>query len=177
MAHIVILGAGTGGMPAAYEMRAALDRTHRVTVVNALPDFQFVPSNPWVAVGCSRAAGHRPARAAVLAAVPALRLSRDDRPCGLAPGESARRDGSTRARTAKPPTPPLPSPPLSSSPLPSFLFLLYLSVDLPSKGLPAAATSPTTGRRTTSATAGTSRVMRTSSTPTDISSIRRAPTT
>jgi sulfide:quinone oxidoreductase len=51
MAHIVILGAGTGGMPAAYEMRAALDRSHRITVVNALPDFQFVPSNPWVAVG------------------------------------------------------------------------------------------------------------------------------
>jgi sulfide:quinone oxidoreductase len=51
MAHIVIVGAGTGGMPAAYELRAALDRTHRITVVNALPDFQFVPSNPWVAVG------------------------------------------------------------------------------------------------------------------------------
>lgn len=52
MAHIVIVGAGTGGMPAAYELRAALDRSqHRITVVNALPDFQFVPSNPWVAVG------------------------------------------------------------------------------------------------------------------------------
>jgi sulfide:quinone oxidoreductase len=51
MAHIVIVGAGTGGMPAAYELRAALDRTHRITVVNTLPDFQFVPSNPWVAVG------------------------------------------------------------------------------------------------------------------------------
>jgi sulfide:quinone oxidoreductase len=51
MSHIVIIGAGTGGMPAAYEMRAALDRSHRITVVNALPDFQFVPSNPWVAVG------------------------------------------------------------------------------------------------------------------------------
>jgi sulfide:quinone oxidoreductase len=51
MAHIVIVGAGTGGMPAAYELRAELDRTHRITVVNALPDFQFVPSNPWVAVG------------------------------------------------------------------------------------------------------------------------------
>jgi sulfide:quinone oxidoreductase len=38
-------------MPAAYEMRKALDRVHRVTMVNALPDFQFVPSNPWVAVG------------------------------------------------------------------------------------------------------------------------------
>lgn len=51
MAHIVILGAGTGGMPAAYEMRAKLGREHRVTVVNAVDYFQFVPSNPWVAVG------------------------------------------------------------------------------------------------------------------------------
>ena len=51
MAHIVIIGAGTGGMPAAYEMRAALPREHRITVINALADFQFVPSNPWVAVG------------------------------------------------------------------------------------------------------------------------------
>ncbi len=51
MAHIVILGAGIGGMPAAYELRAALDRSHRITVVNALDYFQFVPSNPWLAVG------------------------------------------------------------------------------------------------------------------------------
>lgn len=51
MAHIVILGAGIGGMPAAYEMRAALGKEHRVTVVSAVDYFQFVPSNPWVAVG------------------------------------------------------------------------------------------------------------------------------
>ncbi|MBX3620282.1 MAG: NAD(P)/FAD-dependent oxidoreductase [Rhizobacter sp.] len=51
MAHIVILGAGTGGMPAAYELRAALDPSHRITVVNAVDYFQFVPSNPWLAVG------------------------------------------------------------------------------------------------------------------------------
>jgi sulfide:quinone oxidoreductase len=51
MAHIVIMGAGTGGMPAAYEMREALDRRHDVTLVNASPNFSFVPSNPWVAVG------------------------------------------------------------------------------------------------------------------------------
>lgn len=51
MAHIVIMGAGTGGMPAAYEMREALDSAHKVTLVNASPDFTFVPSNPWVAVG------------------------------------------------------------------------------------------------------------------------------
>lgn len=51
MAHIVILGAGTGGMPAAYELRAKLDKSHKITVVNAVEYFQFVPSNPWVAVG------------------------------------------------------------------------------------------------------------------------------
>ena len=51
MAHIVILGAGTGGTPAAYELRAKLDKSHRITVVNALDYFQFVQSNPWVAVG------------------------------------------------------------------------------------------------------------------------------
>ena len=51
MAHIVILGAGIGGMPAAYELRALLDSTHRITVVNSVDYFQFVPSNPWLAVG------------------------------------------------------------------------------------------------------------------------------
>ena len=51
MAHIVIMGAGIGGMPAAYEMRAKLPKQHRVTVVSAVDYFQFVPSNPWVAVG------------------------------------------------------------------------------------------------------------------------------
>lgn len=51
MAHIVIMGAGTAGMPAAYEMKAAVGKKHEVTVVNEKADFQFVPSNPWVAVG------------------------------------------------------------------------------------------------------------------------------
>jgi len=51
MAHIVILGAGTGGMPCAYEMREALGEEHPVTVINASETFQFVPSNPWLAVG------------------------------------------------------------------------------------------------------------------------------
>ncbi len=51
MAHIVVLGAGTGGMPAAYELRAELGSEHKVTVVNEREYFQFVPSNPWVAVG------------------------------------------------------------------------------------------------------------------------------
>ena len=34
MAHIVILGAGTGGMPAAYEMKAEVGNKHEVTVIN-----------------------------------------------------------------------------------------------------------------------------------------------
>jgi sulfide:quinone oxidoreductase len=51
MAHIVVLGAGIGGMPAAFELRAALGKEHRITVVNAVDYFQFVPSNPWLAVG------------------------------------------------------------------------------------------------------------------------------
>lgn len=51
MAHIVIVGAGIGGVPAAYEMRETLGKAHKVTVVNATDYFQFVPSNPWIAVG------------------------------------------------------------------------------------------------------------------------------
>ncbi len=51
MAHLVVLGAGTGGMPCAYELREALGSEHEITVVNERDYFQFVPSNPWVAVG------------------------------------------------------------------------------------------------------------------------------
>ena len=51
MAHIVIMGAGIGGMPAAYDLRAALPAQHKVTVISAVDYFHFVPSNPWVAVG------------------------------------------------------------------------------------------------------------------------------
>jgi len=51
MAHIVVLGAGIGGMPAAYELREVLAKEHQITVVNANDFFQFVPSNPWLAVG------------------------------------------------------------------------------------------------------------------------------
>jgi sulfide:quinone oxidoreductase len=51
MAHIVIMGAGIGGVPAAYELRELLAQEHRITVVNTTDYFQFVPSNPWLAVG------------------------------------------------------------------------------------------------------------------------------
>ena len=51
MAHIVIMGAGIGGMPTAYELKEMLGNAHQITVVNAVDYFQFVPSNPWLAVG------------------------------------------------------------------------------------------------------------------------------
>ena len=51
MARILVLGAGLGGLPAAYELRRALAGEHTVTLINAADHFQFTPSNPWVAVG------------------------------------------------------------------------------------------------------------------------------
>jgi len=48
------MGAGIGGMPAAYEMKEELNKLgkeHEVTVVSNVDYFHFVPSNPWVAVG------------------------------------------------------------------------------------------------------------------------------
>jgi sulfide:quinone oxidoreductase len=51
MANVVVLGAGIGGMPAAFELKKQLGAGHRVTLINAADYFQFVPSNPWVLVG------------------------------------------------------------------------------------------------------------------------------
>ncbi|MDE1947356.1 MAG: NAD(P)/FAD-dependent oxidoreductase [Burkholderiales bacterium] len=56
MANIVVVGAGLGGMPAAYEIRELLGKEHGVTVVNPSETFQFVPSNPWLAVGWRQSA-------------------------------------------------------------------------------------------------------------------------
>jgi sulfide:quinone oxidoreductase len=50
MANVVILGAGLGGMPMAYEMKEQLRADDTVTVLGQGPNFHFVPSNPWVAV-------------------------------------------------------------------------------------------------------------------------------
>ena len=59
MAHIVILGAGLGGMPMAYEMKEQLRPGDTVTVVGNGPNFHFVPSNPWVAVNWRKRKRHR----------------------------------------------------------------------------------------------------------------------
>ncbi len=50
MKKIVIVGAGIGGLPMAYELREKLGKQHHITVLSDSPTFQFVPSNPWVAV-------------------------------------------------------------------------------------------------------------------------------
>ncbi|WP_066380842.1 MULTISPECIES: NAD(P)/FAD-dependent oxidoreductase [unclassified Anabaena] len=51
MAHIVIIGAGLGGLPTAYELRHILPRQHQLTVISESPNFTFIPSLPWVALG------------------------------------------------------------------------------------------------------------------------------
>ena len=51
MATIVVLGAGLGGMSAAYELREQLGPAHAITVLGLGERFSFTPSNPWVAVG------------------------------------------------------------------------------------------------------------------------------
>jgi sulfide:quinone oxidoreductase len=45
------MGAGIGGMPAAYDLKKHLGRAHEVTLIGTSEQFQFTPSNPWVAVG------------------------------------------------------------------------------------------------------------------------------
>ncbi|ALG69045.1 NAD(P)/FAD-dependent oxidoreductase [Beggiatoa leptomitoformis] len=51
MAHVVIIGAGIGGLPAALELKNELGNGHEVTVINTTDHFHFIPSNPWIAVG------------------------------------------------------------------------------------------------------------------------------
>ncbi|MCB9991982.1 MAG: NAD(P)/FAD-dependent oxidoreductase [Rhodospirillales bacterium] len=54
MAHIVVLGAGIGGVSMAYEIRAICGKVDKVTVISDSPTFHFVPSNPWVGVNWRR---------------------------------------------------------------------------------------------------------------------------
>jgi sulfide:quinone oxidoreductase len=50
MAHIVVLGGGIGGVSCAYELKHAVGKDDRITLISNKPFFQFTPSNPWVAV-------------------------------------------------------------------------------------------------------------------------------
>jgi sulfide:quinone oxidoreductase len=51
MANIVVIGAGIGGLPAAYELRHLLSSSHQITLISASPKFTFIPSLPWVTMG------------------------------------------------------------------------------------------------------------------------------
>ena len=51
MAEIVILGAGVGGVPMAFDMKLEKRREDNITVISDKSYFQFTPSNPWAAVG------------------------------------------------------------------------------------------------------------------------------
>lgn len=52
MAQVVVLGAGIGGMTAAYDLRGEPNKQdHTVTVIGDKPAFEFTPSNPRIAVG------------------------------------------------------------------------------------------------------------------------------
>ncbi|MDE2305132.1 MAG: NAD(P)/FAD-dependent oxidoreductase [Gammaproteobacteria bacterium] len=51
MANVIVIGAGLGGVPAAFDLRKQLSKEHRVTLIGERPFFEFTPSNPWVAVG------------------------------------------------------------------------------------------------------------------------------
>ncbi len=54
MPKIVVVGAGIAGIPAAFELHDILGRSADIMVVSDRDYFQFVPSNPWVAVGWRR---------------------------------------------------------------------------------------------------------------------------
>jgi sulfide:quinone oxidoreductase len=50
MATVAILGAGLGGVLAAYEVKAQVRPADRVVLISKGETYHFVPSNPWIAV-------------------------------------------------------------------------------------------------------------------------------
>lgn len=94
MAHIVVLGAGLGGIAAAYDLKAALGKPHRVSLIGDGPFFNFTPSNPWLALGWRRPEDIRVALAEPMARheiefrpVPAQSLMAEEQRLTLANGD------------------------------------------------------------------------------------------
>ena len=50
MNTIVVLGGGIGGLSAAFELQDELGDRHEIVLVSDQENFEFTPSNPWVAV-------------------------------------------------------------------------------------------------------------------------------
>jgi sulfide:quinone oxidoreductase len=42
MANVAVIGAGLGGLPAAYELRHLLPSTHQVTLISDKSEFTFI---------------------------------------------------------------------------------------------------------------------------------------
>ncbi|MGB5347938.1 MAG: FAD/NAD(P)-binding oxidoreductase [Woeseia sp.] len=55
MARIAVMGGGIGGISQVYELREKLGKEHEVFLVGDSAEFEFTPSNPWVAVGWRKA--------------------------------------------------------------------------------------------------------------------------
>lgn len=51
MAHVVVIGAGLGGLPTAYELRQLLSSQHQVTLISDQPKFTFIPGLVRVGLG------------------------------------------------------------------------------------------------------------------------------
>ena len=50
MKKLVVMGGGIGGVSAAFELKDAVGKAHEVVLVSDNDQFEFTPSNPWVAV-------------------------------------------------------------------------------------------------------------------------------
>ncbi len=101
MAHIVVLGAGLGGMPMAYEMRELARRDDKVTVISNAPRFHFVPSNPWVAVDWRKRSDIEIDVGASLArkGIDFIPVGGEARPPGREPGRARRRHAASPTTT------------------------------------------------------------------------------
>lgn len=51
MANVIVIGAGLGGVSVAFELREKLPEATTIEVIGEGAEFNFVPSNPWVALG------------------------------------------------------------------------------------------------------------------------------
>lgn len=52
--EIVVVGGGIAGLPTAYQLKKELGEEVQVTLVCDRPQFHFIPSNPWLALGWRR---------------------------------------------------------------------------------------------------------------------------
>ncbi|RUO76798.1 NAD(P)/FAD-dependent oxidoreductase [Pseudidiomarina taiwanensis] len=51
MTNVTVVGAGLGGVSVAFELRERLGKDVSIDVIGESDEFNFVPSNPWVALG------------------------------------------------------------------------------------------------------------------------------